>query len=284
MMGSQAISIRNIISGQPLIHTLRWLDGPAAFSAVEDNSPLLAADSFLVASGRVRGWERHWERFAHAGRRHGIEPRRLEAFRCAVAQLLPTAGRWFPRVELVAMPEATGELRVRIRPAPALMREAVAWTMPVPDPRRTPQVKGPDLALLGTWRSRARELGADEAMVVDDDGCLLEGAYSSLLWWEDDVLCALPDEAPILPGVTRALLLGLARVRGTPVRFRRPFPDELAGRETWLVSALHGICRVRDWAGVDRPAGAATRAVEWRWLLDSTAATVPRTSAGIGAT
>ena len=182
------------------------------------------------------------------------------------------------------MPEATAELRVRIRRAPAPMREAVAWTMPVPDPRRTPAIKGPDLGLLGTWRSRARQLGADEAIVVDDDGRLLEGAYSSLLWWEDDVLFAVPDEAPILPGVTRALLLGLARARGTPIEYHRPFPNELAGRETWLVSALHGICRVRSWAGVERPAGAATRAVAWRSLLESTAAAVPTTSAEVGAT
>jgi branched-subunit amino acid aminotransferase/4-amino-4-deoxychorismate lyase len=147
-----------------------------------------------------------------------------------------------------------------------------------------PKTKGPDLGLLGTWRSRAREHGADEAMLVDDDGRLLEGAYSSLLWWEDDVLCAVPDEAPILPGVTRALLLGLARARGTPVRYRRPFPDELAGCETWLVNALHGIRRARGWAGVDRPAGAATRAVAWRSLLESTAARVPTGPTGIGAT
>jgi branched-subunit amino acid aminotransferase/4-amino-4-deoxychorismate lyase len=187
-------------------------------------------------------------------------------------------------VELVAAREGSPELRVRVRPAPALSREAVAWTMSVPDPRQSPRDKGPDLALLETWRARARKLGADEAMLVDRDGRLLEGAFSSLLWWEDDGLCAVPDEAPILPGVTRGLLLDLARARGTRVEYRRPRPHDLGGRETWLVSALHGIRRVSGWIGAERPAGDAGRAPAWRPLLDSTAVPVPTAPAEIAAT
>ena len=70
----------------------------------------------------------------------------------------------------------------------------------------------------------------------------------------------MPDDAPILPGVTRALLLELARDRGTPVAQRRPAPEELADRETWLVSALHGIRVVTRWANGGPPAGRAPRA------------------------
>ena len=39
---------------------------------------------------------------------------------------------------------------------------------------------------------------------------LLEGAYSSLLWWEDDTLCVVADTRRCSVGVTRALLLDLA--------------------------------------------------------------------------
>ena len=89
---------------------------------------------------------------------------------------------------------------------------------------------------------------------ADADGRLIEGAFTSLLWWEGETLCAVPDDAPILPGITRALLLELARDRGTPVAQRRPAPQELADRETWLVSALHGI-RVVTALGERRSAG-----------------------------
>jgi branched-subunit amino acid aminotransferase/4-amino-4-deoxychorismate lyase len=72
----------------------------------------------------------------------------------------------------------------------------------------------------------------------------------------------------MLPGVTRALLLELARDRGTPVAQRRPVPQELADRETWLVSALHGIRVVTAWADGGPPAGGAPRADGWQRLLD----------------
>ena len=80
----------------------------------------------------------------------------------------------------------------------------------------------------------------------------------------------MPDGAPILPGVTRALLIELALERGTPVAQRLPEPGDLAGCETWLVSALHGIRAVTRWAAGGPPAGAATRSATWQRLLDAT--------------
>jgi branched-subunit amino acid aminotransferase/4-amino-4-deoxychorismate lyase len=224
---------------------------------------LLAADSWLVADGRARAVDRHWARFFAACREQGVEPEALAAFREAVEAALPAAGRWFPRVEL----RAGGELALRVRAAPPREPTIVAWVADVPDPRRRPRRKGPDLARLAALRGRAAAHGAGEAVLSDDGGRLLEGAFTSLLWWEEDTLCAVPDDAPILAGVTRGLLLELARERGTPVDRRRPAPDELAGRETWLVSALHGVRAVTGWAG-GPPAGDAPRAPEWQGRLE----------------
>jgi branched-subunit amino acid aminotransferase/4-amino-4-deoxychorismate lyase len=84
-------------------------------------------------------------------------------------------------------------------------------------------------------------------------------------------LCAVSDDAPILPGITRALLLELARDRGTPLAQRRPWAQELASRETWLVSALHGIRVVTGWANGGPPAGGAPHADGWQRLLDGLA-------------
>ena len=109
-------------------------------------------------------------------------------------------------------------------------------------------------------------------MLRDGAGRLLEGAYTSLLWWDGETLCVVGDDAPILPGVTRALLLELARDRGTPVARRRPAPHDLAGRETWLVSALHGIRAVTRWTDGGPAAGGAARAPGWQALLDGLAA------------
>jgi len=131
-------------------------------------------------------------------------------------------------------------------------------------PARRPAAQGPRPGAAG----RPAVHGAGEAVIADADGRLLEGAYTSLLWWEGETLWAVPDDAPILPGITRELLIELARARGTPVAQRRPRPHELAGRETWLVSALHGIRAVTRWAGGGLPAVDAPRAAAWQRLLD----------------
>jgi branched-subunit amino acid aminotransferase/4-amino-4-deoxychorismate lyase len=225
---------------------------------------LLAADSWLVVDGRVRALERHWARFSTTCSEHGVEPEALAAFRARVERALPARGRWFPRVEL----RADAELAVRVRPAPPREPTVVAWLADVPDPRRAPRRKGPDLERLAALRALAAAHGAGEALLADADGRLLEGAFTSLLWWEADTLWAVPDDAPILPGITRALLIELARGRGTPVTQRRPAPHELAGRETWLVSALHGIRAVTQWAEGGPVAGDAPRAAAWQRLLE----------------
>jgi branched-subunit amino acid aminotransferase/4-amino-4-deoxychorismate lyase len=228
---------------------------------------LLAADSWLVADGRVRAVERHWARFSATCREHGVEPEALAAFRARFERELPAHGRWFPRIEL----REDGELAFRVRPAPAREPAVAAWIADVPDPRRAPRRKGPDLERLAALRERAAAHGAGEAVLADAEGRLLEGAFTSLLWWEDETLWAVPDDAPILPGITRALLIGLARDRGTPVAQRRPAPHELAGRETWLVSALHGIRVVTRWAEGGPAPGTAPRADDWQRRLDDLA-------------
>jgi branched-subunit amino acid aminotransferase/4-amino-4-deoxychorismate lyase len=225
---------------------------------------LLAADSWLVADGRARAVERHWARFSATCLEHGVEPEALAAFRAGVERALPARGRWFPRVEL----RDDGELALQLRPAPRREPTVVAWVADVPDPRGAPRHKGPDLERLAALRERAAVHGAGEAVIADADGRLLEGAFTSLLWWEGETLCAVPDDAPILPGITRALLLELAHERDTPVAQRRPRPQELAGRETWLVSALHGIRAVTRWAGGGPPTVDAPHAIAWQRLLD----------------
>jgi len=243
--------------------------GPPASDAVA------AAESWLVHDGRARGLERHWARLARGCAEAGLDPGDPRA---AVERELPATGRWFPRVEV----RADGEVRLAVRPAPPREPGVVAWIADGPDPRRAPRRKGPDLERLGALRVEAARRGAGEALIRDGDGRLLEGAYTSLLWWEGDALCAVPDDAPILDGVTRALLLGLAAADGVEVRRRRPAPVDLDGSEVWLTSALHGIRAVTGWASgasgaglceADAAvhAGAAVRAPAWQARLEALA-------------
>src|SRR3954464_1622897 len=230
-----------------------------------DAADVAVAESFLVDDGRVRGLDRHARRFARGCAEAGVRPERSLA---AVAAELPRAGRWFPRVDV----SAGGAVDVTVRPAPPREPSVVAWVFDGADPRRAPRRKGPGPARLRPLGAQAARHGAGEALLRDGDGRLLEGAYTSLLWWERAVLCAVPDDAPILDGVTRRLLLGLAAAEGVEVRYRSPLAAELDGREVWLTSALHGIRAV---APSDAPgclrAGPAPRAEDWQARLEALA-------------
>jgi branched-subunit amino acid aminotransferase/4-amino-4-deoxychorismate lyase len=241
------------------------MTGPARSDA---GAELAAAESWLVCDGRVRGLDLHWRRLERGCAEAGIVP---DLTRAAVEAALPPGGRWFPRVEV----GADGRAGLVMRPAPPREPEAVAWIFDGPDPRRAPRRKGPDIGRLGGLRAEAVRRGAGEALLRDDDGRLLEGAYTSLLWWEGEVLCAVPDDAPILDGVTRRLLLRLAAADGIEARYRRPAPNELAGREVWLTSALHGIRAVTaSGAPGCLRAGPAPRAPAWQRRLEALAVAV----------
>ena len=232
-----------------------WIEAPPSRAAIE------AAESWLVEDGRARGLDLHWARFGDARRE----------LRAAVTRALPARGRWWPRVER----RADGSVWLAVRPAPARESTVVAWLSDRPDPRREPRRKGPDLERLGVLRAEAARHGAGEALLSDGGGRLLEGAYSSLLWWEHETLWTVPDDAPVLPGVTRALLVGLAGEHEVVVRRRCASPGELGGREVWLTSALHGIRVVSAWTD-GTPAGPAPHAAEWQRRLQALAEPVAR--------
>ena len=244
---------------------LRWTGGELAPAAGEPPGALLAADSWLVDEGYERAAAAHWARFAGSCLQLGVQRAQLRGFELAAREALPWEGRWFPRVELTADGLA---LRLRRAPAPVDGSDRARVLVGARgDPRAHPRRKGPDLELLAGLRAQAREHGADELLLRDADGRLLEGALSSLLWWEDDALCTTPDEHA-LPGVTRGLVLDIARARGVEVRMRAPLPEELAGAEVWLTSALHGIRVVSAWLSPRLQAGAGERAASWREELD----------------
>ncbi|MFP4590951.1 MAG: aminotransferase class IV [Halobacteriales archaeon] len=70
--------------------------------------------------------------------------------------------------------------------------------------------------------------GADEALLRDLDGRVVEGTTSNLFLVRDGTLVTPPTSAPVLPGVTRAGVLALAGALDVPVERRAPRPAELS--------------------------------------------------------
>lgn len=65
--------------------------------------------------------------------------------------------------------------------------------------------------------TEAKDAGFDEALLLDGDGYLAEGPGANLFFEKDGVLYT-PQLGNILPGITRATVLGLARQAGMEVR------------------------------------------------------------------
>ncbi|MEU3792887.1 aminotransferase class IV [Streptomyces fructofermentans] len=250
-----------------------WTPGRGLVGGPSCGARLLVADSWLVREGRVRGFERHRERFLRAcADVGGPSAGQLAEFWRDMTAALPRRGSWFPRVELVA-----GSLRLRLllRQAPPLAPDVRVWAAGQRDPRTVPRRKGPDLDVLARVRSRAGGQGAEEAVLIAPTGLVVEGAASSLLWWEDDTLCLPPSRLPLLASVTAGLVQERALLTGTPVDRRERTLEQLAGREVWLVNALHGIRPVTAWTGRPMEAGEAQRAGQWRAWLDERAEPLP---------
>jgi branched-subunit amino acid aminotransferase/4-amino-4-deoxychorismate lyase len=222
------------------------------------------ADSWLVDDGLVRGLHHHAARFTESCRgQHGVATVATTEFLDAACAALPRTGRWFPRVEF----EAGVGFRLRLRPAPPPSAGVVLGRADGPDRRTNPAVKGPDLPMLIGIRQRAARQGAGEALLVSGSGTVLEGALSAVLWWRGDVLCAPPPSLPVLPSVTRRLLLEIAGEIGNEVRFEECQTEDLDGAEVWTASALHGIRPVTSWSGEGLTAAPPRRAGGWQARL-----------------
>ena len=105
---------------------------------------------------------------------------------------------------------------------------------------------------------KARDRGAAEALIVDGAGRVVEGATSNVFFVADGALVTPPEDAGILPGITRAVVLDVAASLGIPVSFRCPTIGELLTMDEMFISSsireLVAVVRVDDTAvGDERP-------------------------------
>jgi len=238
-----------------------------------------AADSWLVTEGAALALDLHRQRFldaveqfAEANRPADDLGAEASRFWDAAIDLIPRDGDWFPRVELQNRNDGTLFV-LRVRSAPERTRSVVLATFDGPDPRSSPTIKGPDTDALLAARTSVQPRGAGEAVILSDSfagrgGYVVEGAYSALLWWRGDALCAPSPELERVDSVTARSVLALATALGIDVLYESVTPSDLDGLEVWALSALHGIRIVTAW--VDGPAVAEQpgRLATWRARLE----------------
>jgi branched-chain amino acid aminotransferase len=226
----------------------RFVEEAQALISVFDRSFLYGDGLFetlRVSRGQPFRWQLHWDRL-----QRGAEYLHLRI--PVAAEILLRAA--LELVQQNAMPEAL----LRISLSRGIGRRGysaqgadqpslVMFLHPVPEP---------DGRMLQGWRLRtsshrlpAREplaqfktcnklpqilarLEADandahEALLLNTDGYIVEGASSNLFWIEVDQVCTPPLAAGILPGVTRAVVGELCSRLGIGMSEKNIFPEKL---------------------------------------------------------
>lgn len=103
---------------------------------------------------------------------------------------------------------------------------------------------------------QALAAGDDDAILVTDHGAVAEGATSNVFAVVRGALRTPPVSEGILPGITREVVLGLARGLGLDVAEPRIWPDELrAADEVFLTSSVRGPIAVTALDGAPVGAG-----------------------------
>ncbi|MFB6218465.1 MAG: aminotransferase class IV [Halobacteriaceae archaeon] len=109
--------------------------------------------------------------------------------------------------------------------------------------------------------------GTDEALMLDADGDVAEGATSNVFFVAGDTLHTPSLDGPVLPGVTRSVVLDIAEAAGVPVETGRYAVADLRGAdEAFLTNTTWEIRPVETVDGT--PVGGGETTARLRRLFD----------------
>ena len=112
-------------------------------------------------------------------------------------------------------------------------------------------------------RLELRGSDADEAIVQSVDGLLAEGATSNLYFLDGETLHTPSEAVPLLPGITRNVVLELADEAGIPVETGAYEPDRLAdASEVFVTNSTWEIRPVTSVDGRAYEIGPVTRELQ----------------------
>ena len=142
-------------------------------------------------------------------------------------------------------------LVVSLHPAPAVdPASAPQWSLitsslrvPSRCPRAQPTTSNKLLQVMA--RQEAESQGADEALLLNTDGEITEAASSNIFWIEGGALRTPPAECGLLPGVTRAVMLELARKLAVSAEEKHAAPAALLDAEgAFLTVSSFGVLEI----------------------------------------
>jgi branched-subunit amino acid aminotransferase/4-amino-4-deoxychorismate lyase len=131
-----------------------------------------------------------------------------------------------------------------------------------PAPHRGYPHKVADRGWLAAARHGVQPVGADDALLLDRDGRLVEATMWAVGWWDGDRLCFPPLELGGLPSVARDRLDEAVRGGVQEVAL---FREQLAWRALVVCNAARGLVPVATLDGEPVPGNHRTRALASRF-------------------
>ncbi len=228
--------------------------------------------------GRPFELEAHLARLRHSAGRIGLVPkwdaarsaaeigRTLEAAR-GVDAPDPAAAPWNVGERYVRLVMTRGAGEIGLDPALAVDPVALVIVQPVHGPPARAYADGVAAAFVGVRRAspdaidptaktgahlpnvlavrEAREKGAHEALLLDERGAVVEGSSSNVFAVRGGRVTTPPLAAGILEGVTRGVVLRLARELGVAAEEAPLRPEDLEGAdEVFITSTVREIVPV----------------------------------------
>ncbi|SDQ32358.1 aminotransferase class IV [Natronobacterium texcoconense] len=230
-----------------------------------------AFETLRAYGGTVFEWERHVERLEATcdtlSLEHGLSPadlreridETLAANDLADAYVRLSITRGVQPGKLTPQPEVDPTVVIYVKPLPrGGLEGAPVWdepaTLETVETRKIPDAALPASAkthnyLNGILARTELSSEVDEALLLDADGHAAEGTTSNLFFVRDDVLHTPSTDGPVLPGITREVVLELADEAEIPTREGTyDLEDILAADEAFLTNRTWGL---RPVAGVD---------------------------------
>ncbi|PKL52466.1 MAG: branched-chain amino acid aminotransferase [Nitrospira bacterium HGW-Nitrospira-1] len=111
-------------------------------------------------------------------------------------------------------------------------------------------------------KMEAKERGAYEAIMLNAEGLIAEGTVSNIFFVKDNVLCTPAPEVGALDGITREVVINLAKKNGVKVSEGEYYPDDLFNAsEVFFTNTTSEIMPVSQVELIDYKVGDVTKSL-----------------------
>ena len=210
-------------------------------------------EAVLVRHGRMFRWPQHAARLQRSAAVLKFAlPESLESLATTARELI-ALNKMMDAVLRIQLTRGTGPrgyaptgeekplLAMSLHPAPARPLPPTLWKVTISSLRMAAndplaQHKTCSRMLQVMAATEALERGADESLIANTDGHVVEGSTSNVFWIDEGKICTAPLLAGVLPGITRAAIFEICDTQGIPKSEELIRAEELPWRDGLFLS------------------------------------------------